>query len=80
MLKKKLSHIAVSDAQLELLQKSAYTISSVTGQDIETVEGAMVSLLARHAGNEAICSLSYHLMLAEKGDTVCGICHTLLRA
>lgn len=29
--------------------------------------------------DEAVCSAKYHLLLAEKGDTVCGVCGSPLR-
>jgi hypothetical protein len=29
--------------------------------------------------DEAVCSAKYHLLLAEKGDTVCGVCLSPLR-
>lgn len=76
----KIRHIAILEEQLERLQQSANVISGISGQDLDTVEYAIVSLLSRCAGDEAICSLNYHLMLAEKGDTVCGVCRTSLRA
>jgi len=33
----------------------------------------------QRAADEAVCSAKYHLLLAEKGDTVCGVCHSPLR-
>ncbi len=30
--------------------------------------------LAQRASDEATCSAKYHLALAEKGDTYCGVC------
>lgn len=29
--------------------------------------------------DEAVCTAKYHLLLAEKGDTVCGVCFSPLR-
>jgi len=47
MLKNKLSHLALLDEQLERLQKSANEISVISGRDLESVEGAIVSLLTK---------------------------------
>jgi len=47
MLRNKLSHLHLLDEQLERLQKSAYQICAISGQDLDTVEGAIVSLLTQ---------------------------------
>jgi hypothetical protein len=36
-------------------------------------------LLTQRALDEAPCSAKYHEALAEKGDTVCGVCGSTLR-
>lgn len=51
MLKSKLSHLALLDEQVERLQKSANEISVITGHDLESVEGAIVSLLTKRAAD-----------------------------
>ena len=41
--------------------------------------GAYGSHLTQRPADEANCSFQYHLMLAAKGDTVCGVCRQPLR-
>lgn len=48
-------------------------------QDVYEALGKVLSAQQSVQADESNCSFQYHLMLAAKGDTVCGVCHQPLR-
>ena len=46
---------------------------------LDEIESLEKNQLTPVAADKAICSAKYHLALAEKGDTRCGVCGSPLR-
>lgn len=68
MLRNKLSHLALLDEQLERLQKSANEISVIIGHDLESVEGAIVSLLTKRAADVCPADGGKHSWFPQKDN------------
>lgn len=66
----------------ELADEIGETLNNLEG-DFTSVELAkalrLVAVEHRLQSDEAVCTAKYHLLLAEKGDTVCGVCFSQLR-
>lgn len=62
---------ALEDKGADLGNASIYIIEKVLN-DHDSAQQSVQS-------DEAICTAQYHIMLASKGDSFCGVCHIPLR-